>query len=259
MLQIKGLCFDYHQTQNILKNINLNAKKGEFIGILGPNGCGKSTLIKQILGILKPFSGYVKLFNKDISHYNHKDLANMLGFLPQKSSLSMPLLVEDILYMGRYSSLENPIKGYSITDTQEIDKIASSLNIQHLKKRIALSLSGGEFQRVLLARALASNPKILLLDEPTSALDLNYALETMRLCEKLCKTIHITTIAVLHDINLAGLFCTKIFFIKGGKILYAGSPKDLFQPNILLDVYGFDCDVIDHNGYPFIIVKKEKK
>ncbi|WP_143428730.1 ABC transporter ATP-binding protein [Helicobacter sp. 12S02232-10] len=110
-IQIKNLSFSYNASK-VLKNIRLNAKKGEFIGILGSNGCGKTTLIKQILGILKPSSGSIEIFDQDISNYTYKSLASIIGFLPQKSSLSMPLSVEDVLYMGRYSCLKNPIKGY---------------------------------------------------------------------------------------------------------------------------------------------------
>ncbi|PAF43175.1 ABC transporter ATP-binding protein [Helicobacter sp. 11S02596-1] len=255
---IENLSFSYGKS-NVLKNINLCVKKGEFIGILGPNGCGKSTLIKQILGILSPSFGSVKIFEKNVSDYSDKELAGILGFLPQKSALSMPLSVEDVLYMGRYSYLQNAIRGYDDTDKGAIEEIATMLGISHLKHRIALTLSGGEFQRVLLGRALVSNPKILLLDEPTSALDLNYAIEMMKICEELCLSKGITIISVLHDLHLAGLFCTKLHLLKNGEILYDGMPKDLFKPEILKEVYGFSCDVITHLGRPFVIPKKEKK
>ncbi|PAF43294.1 ABC transporter ATP-binding protein [Helicobacter sp. 11S03491-1] len=257
-ISIQELNFSYH-THKILQNINFEAKKGEFIGILGSNGSGKSTLIKQILGILEPDVGYIKIINKNITDYSHKQLANILGFVPQKSSLSMPLLVEDVLYMGRYSYLQNPLKGYDQNDMHHIDTIAKMLHIHHLKKRVILTLSGGEFQRVLLGRALASSPKILLLDEPTSALDINYAIEIMKICEKLSLENQITIIVVLHDLNLASLFCTKIFFLKKGEILYQGQVSELFNPEILEEVYGFACDVITHHGRPFIIPKKEKR
>lgn len=258
MVKTLNVSFSYG-THNVLQDINFEALEGEFIGIMGANGCGKSTLIRQILRILEPQVGRIEILAKPIKNYSHKELANLMGFLPQKSLISMPLLVEDILYMGRYATMKNSMTGYNRFDKEKLDSIATMLDIAHLKKRVALTLSGGEFQRVLLGRALMSEPKILLLDEPTSALDINYAIEMMKICEACTKNATITCIAVLHDVNLASLFCTKLFFLKDKKIAYSGSVQELFRPEILEDVYGFSCDVINHCGRPFVIPKKEKK
>lgn len=257
-LDISNLSFSY-EAKVVLKDIDLEATEGEFIGIMGANGCGKSTLIRQILRIFKPQVGFVEILGKPIENYSHKELASLIGFLPQKSALSMPLLVEDILLMGRYSTMRNSVMGYNRLDNEKINVLAQMLDINHLKKRVALTLSGGEFQRVLLGRALASEPRILLLDEPTSALDINYAIEIMKICENLTKNAKITCIAVLHDVNLASLFCTKIFFLKDKKIAYSGSVEELFCPEILKEIYGFACDVINHRGRVFVIPKKEEK
>lgn len=255
-VEISNVSFSYG-SKHIIKDISLHVNKGEFVGILGPNGCGKSTLLKNMLKILEPKSGIIKIDNKPIKDYSLKQLAKILGFVPQKSNLNMPLLVEDILYMGRYCHLKNEFAGYDKNDTQIVDKIAKMLNVYEFKNRIAHSLSGGEFQRVLLARALVSEPDILLLDEPTSALDLNYALEIMKLCKMLTKKMNILCVMVLHDLNLAGLFCDKIFMLKDGFVKYEGTPKELFTQEILKEVYGLTCDVIEYKNNPLVVAIKD--
>ncbi len=255
-LHVENLNFSYEQ-KDILNGINLDLKKGEFIGILGPNGCGKSTLLKNLLRLLNPQSGIITLENKNINEYSLKELSQTLGFVPQKSGLNMPLSVEDILYMGRFCHLKNQFSGYNKKDKEKIDEICSLLNITHFKKRLALSLSGGEFQRVILARALVSEPKILLLDEPTSALDLNYAIEIMKLCEMLSKKLNMLCVIVLHDLNLASLFCQRLIMLKDGIIKYDGNPKELMTKEILYEIYNLKCDIIEHKNRPFVVALKD--
>lgn len=255
-LHVKKLHFAYGK-KTILEDINLSVKEGEFVGILGPNGCGKSTLLKNLLKLLEPQSGIIQLQNKTIDEYSLKELAKLLGFVPQKSSLNMPLLVEDILYMGRFCHLKSSFLGYTKEDDKKIDEVMELLDIKHFKKRLAGSLSGGEFQRVILARALVSEPKILLLDEPTSALDLNYALEIMKLCRMLVEDLNILCVMVLHDLNLAGLFCDRLIMLKDGVICYKGTPKELFTCKILQEIYGLKCDVIEYKNSPFVVALKD--
>lgn len=253
---VENLNFTYG-TKEILKDISLSAKNGEFIGILGANGCGKSTLLKNILRVLAPKSGIVQINNKPLKDYSLKELAKTLGFVPQKSVLSMPLLVEDILLMGRFCHLKNQFSGYSKEDNEKVKEVMELLGISHFAKRLAHSLSGGEFQRVLLARALVSEPKILLLDEPTSALDLNYAIEIMKICTKLTKELNLLSIMVLHDLNLASMFCDEILMLKGGKVQYKGTPKELYTKEILKEIYGLNCDVIEYKNNPFVVALKD--
>ncbi|MDO5046466.1 ABC transporter ATP-binding protein [Campylobacter sp.] len=253
---VENLNFTYG-AKEILKDISLSAKNGEFIGILGANGCGKSTLLKNILRVLAPKSGIVQINNKPLKDYSLKELAKTLGFVPQKSVLSMPLLVEDILLMGRFCHLKNQFSGYGKEDNEKVKEVMELLGISHFAKRLAHSLSGGEFQRVLLARALVSEPKILLLDEPTSALDLNYAIEIMKICTKLTKELNLLSIMVLHDLNLASMFCDEILMLKGGKVRYKGTPKELYTKEILKEIYGLNCDVIEYKNNPFVVALKD--
>jgi len=256
-LCVKDLHFGFHKKE-ILQSINLSVKSGEFVGILGPNGCGKSTLLKNILQIYTPNSGAVMLDDKNIAEFSQKELARMIGFVPQKSGLTMPLRVKDIVIMGRYSYIDTIFSGYSDDDYKKMDEILKTLNLDEFKERIAFSLSGGEFGRVMLARALIGEPKVLLLDEPTAALDLNYAISILEICANLIKKLQIIGVIVIHDLNLATLFCDRVLMLKDGKVAYNGTPNELFTKEILKEIYDLDCEIITHNEKPFIIPTKKE-
>lgn len=256
-ISIENASFSYGLSEeNLLDKINLNIEKGKFIGILGPNGCGKSTLLKVILKYLNPKEGIIKIENKELKEYTQSELAEILSFVPQKSSLTMPLTVEDVVYMGRVPYMKNKWTGFDREDREKVEKIMQMLKIDKFKNRVVFSLSGGEFQRVLLARALVQNTNIMLLDEPTSALDMNYALEIMRLTSYFVKNESLTAVMVLHDLNLASMYCDSIILLKNGKIAYEGTPKELFRPEILEEIYGFNCEVIENNGFSYVIPNK---
>ena len=256
-ISIENTTFSYGLgEENLLDGINLNIEKGKFIGILGPNGCGKSTLLKVILKYLNPKEGIIKIENKELKEYTQSELAEILSFVPQKSSLTMPLTVEDVVYMGRVPYIKNRWTGFDREDREKVEKIMQMLKIDKFKNRVIFSLSGGEFQRVLLARALAQNTNIMLLDEPTSALDMNYALEIMKLTSYFVQNESLTAVMVLHDLNLASMYCDSIILLKNGKIAYEGTPKELFRPEILEEIYGFNCEVIENNGFSYVIPNK---
>ena len=256
-ISIENTTFSYGLSEeNLLDGINLNIEKGKFIGILGPNGCGKSTLLKVILKYLNPKEGIIKIENKELKEYTQSELAEILSFVPQKSSLTMPLTVEDVVYMGRVPYMKNKWTGFDREDREKVEKIMQMLKIDKFKNRVIFSLSGGEFQRVLLARALTQNTNIMLLDEPTSALDMNYALEIMRLTSYFVQNESLTAVMVLHDLNLASMYCDSIILLKNGKIAYEGTPKELFRPEILEEIYGFNCEVIENNGFSYVIPNK---
>lgn len=256
-ISIENTTFSYGLgEENLLDGINLNIEKGKFIGILGPNGCGKSTLLKVILKYLNPKEGIIKIENKELKEYTQSELAEILSFVPQKSSLTMPLTVEDVVYMGRVPYIKNKWIGFDREDREKVEKIMQMLKIDQFKNRVIFSLSGGEFQRVLLARALVQNTNIMLLDEPTSALDMNYALEIMKLTSYFVQNESLTAVMVLHDLNLASMYCDSIILLKNGKIAYEGTPKELFRPEILEEIYGFNCEVIENNGFSYVIPNK---
>ncbi len=256
-MKVSGLNFSYGK-RAILQDVCLNLERGKFYGILGPNGCGKSTLLKNILQILKPASGIIEINGKKASEYSLKELAALIGFVPQKTALAAALNVNEILLAGRFCRLKSAFSGYDASDRDKVERIAELLDVKKFLNRSAFELSGGEFGRILLARALVSEPEILLLDEPTGALDMNYAIEAMSICENLTRSLNLTSVIVLHDLNLASLFCDEILMLKEGAVRYRGSASELFTPQIIKEIYGFDALIVEENGVKFILPKKEK-
>ena len=256
-MKVSGLNFSYGK-RAILQDVCLNLERGKFYGILGPNGCGKSTLLKNILQILKPASGIIEINGKKASEYSLKELAALIGFVPQKTALAAALNVNEILLAGRFCRLKSAFSGYDASDRDKVERIAELLDVKKFLNRSAFELSGGEFGRILLARALVSEPEILLLDEPTGALDMNYAIEAMSICENLTRSLNLTSVIVLHDLNLASLFCDEILMLKDGAVRYRGSASELFTPQIIKEIYGFDALIVEENGVKFILPKKEK-
>ncbi|AQW85770.1 heme ABC transporter ChuBCD, ATP-binding protein [Campylobacter pinnipediorum subsp. caledonicus] len=255
-IDIKNLSFGYTDKQ-ILKSINFSASSRDFLGILGANGSGKSTLLKNISGLLNSNHNSVYFDNIPIENYSKKQLSRMIGFVPQKSFLSAPFLVEEVVLMGRFAHMKNAFSGYNKEDHIKVDEVLELLGISDFKNRDTSSLSGGEFSKVLIARALVAEPKILLLDEPTSALDLNYAVEMMKICKKLTDELGLISIAVIHDLNLASMFCNRLIMLKKGNLVYSGTSKELYTTEILKDVYDLKCDILEYKSNPLVVAIKE--
>lgn len=256
MIRVENLSFAYERP--ILKDVSLEIKEGDFLGILGPNGSGKSTLLKTMIKSLTYEKGEIYVFDKNLKDYSLKEYAKLIGFVPQSSQLFVPLKVIDVLLMGKYLGLKYSFSSYSKEDIDDILLRAKEFKLENFLDRNVFSLSGGEFQRVLLARALLKNPKILFLDEPTSALDLNYAIELLSLCERLVKQKKLTVICILHDLNLASLFCNKLILLKDGEVRHKGGVKELFTKEILKEIYDFSCEIIYKDDKPYILASKEK-
>ena len=253
-LKVDELSFGYVKGKQILEQVSLSVGNREFLGILGPNGCGKSTLLKNIMNYFPPDSGTVILFNEEIYAMDRKKIAKKMSYVPQKSGMQMPLTVFETILMGRLPHLKSRWEGYSDTDYKIAEEVISGLKLEEFKNRITLSLSGGEFQKVLLARALVQNPEIILLDEPTSNLDMNHAVELMSLVKEMTINSDLSAVAVLHDLNLASLFCDIVLFIKNGKVKYIGKPQEVFKKEIIRNIYGIDVHIgYTDMGFPYVI------
>ncbi len=236
MLEIRNLNFSYGKN-HVLDNINISATSGEFIAIIGPNGAGKSTLIKIVDGILRTRSHMVMLEERALEKISRRDLARIIAYLPQESSFTFNYTVQEVVLMGRFPYIKG-VWAYTKEDYQIIREMMILMGIDGFVNRSFNELSGGEKQRVLIASALAQQPKIILLDEPTSALDIHHQIEIYRILKKLQKQQNLTVIVVTHDINLAAQFCERIILMGAGKIIRDGDPAEVLQFQLLQDTFG---------------------
>lgn len=247
VLSVKNLDFDYG-TNKIIENISFHVEPGDFISILGVNGSGKSTLIKCLNKILKCDEGVVFIENQDINNLKNNDIAKIIGYVPQNLEKGF-LTVFDTVLLGRKPYIEWNVSEDDIELTWNIIK---SLNLEDLALRYVNELSGGELQKVIIARALVQEPKILLLDEPTSGLDLKNQFEVMKFIKKISKEHAIASIIVMHDLNLAIRYCDKFIMLKKGGLIISGDMCDL-SANHIKQIYGVDVYIKKFEGIPFIL------
>lgn len=255
IINIKKLNYSYGKKE-VLKELSLDIDKNKLTGIIGPNGCGKSTLAKNIIKYINGKFESFKIMDTDIRELTHKKIAQLISYIPQKSIIIPNISVFDYVLLGRFPLLKNSWDNYSEQDYEIVEKNINLLNIRELKDRNIETLSGGELQKALLARALAQEAKILLLDEPTSALDLNNAVEFMKILKNISMKKEISVIIIIHDLNLASLFCDSLIILKDGRFIEKGSPKEVINEANIKSVYNLDCKVCyNENDKPYIIPK----
>ena len=234
LLSVNNMEFSY-KDRKILNGINFTVEKGDFISILGINGSGKSTLLKCINKILSYEKGSILLNDEDIKNIDNFKIAQKIAYVPQKFSVERSTVFDAIL-LGRRPYITWNVSKEDIEITENVMKL---LNIESYALRYINELSGGELQKVVLARALVQDPEILLLDEPTSDLDLKNQYDVMNLLKKISKDKKITPIVVLHDINLALRYSNKFILLKNGKVKCGG--EDAINSNTIKEVYGIDA------------------
>lgn len=224
--------------KTIIQEVSLDVKYGEFVGIIGPNGSGKSTLLRTVYRVIKPDSGAVLLNGKDLKHMKLADSAKMVGVVGQFNHLNFDLTVLEVVLMGR-----TPHKGLLQTDNAADYEIAweaiRKVGMEKYADRKFSTLSGGEKQRLILARTLAQQPQILVLDEPTNHLDIKYQLELL----SIVKSLGIGVLAALHDLSLAAMYCDKLYVMKNGKIVTWGRPNTILTPALVRAVYEIGCSI----------------
>jgi iron complex transport system ATP-binding protein len=238
-LTINDLSFSYAGV-SILKNMNFNVDLGELVTIVGPNGSGKSTLLKCINRILKTKQNSILVDGQDANELSIKDLSKLMGYVPQTSTSAFPFTVFDVVMMGR-----KPYIHWNIgeSDNEIVVQMMAILGIDHLAMRQFTELSGGEQQKVIIARALAQQPKLLLLDEPTSSLDIKHQLEILCILKGLAQSKERSVIVTLHDLNLASRFSDRMIMVKKGCIYAMGSPNEVLTAQNIETVYGINADV----------------
>jgi len=240
-LTINKLSFNYTGIQ-VLKDVELELGLGEILSIVGPNGSGKSTLLKCINRILKTTQNTVLIDGKDTSKLNLKELSKIMGYVPQSSTSTFPFTVFDVVLMGRKPYIHWNL---SERDNEIVAEMLDFLGIGELSMRHFNELSGGEQQKVIVARALAQQPQILLLDEPTSSLDIKHQLEILCMLRSLTQGKERSVIVSMHDLNLASRFSDRMIMLKQGKIFASGTPESVLTEENIEKVYGISCKVIN--------------
>lgn len=237
MLQINNLKYSVNNTV-VINNINMEIKKADFVVLIGPNGAGKTTLLELVTKMLNKSSGEIKINNKNIEQYKRKELAKLISYVPQTTNSDNFFTVEQVVLMGRIPYLDT-FEQYSKSDYDLTKKAMEKTNIYHLKDRNINTLSGGELQKVFIARAINQEAEILILDEPVNNLDIKQQIETMEILKNLNDS-GITIICVLHDINIAYKYANKVILISRGEIVEQGDREKVITSENIKKVFDVD-------------------
>ena len=253
IIEVKDLTFGYDADTQVLHGITFTVDEPSFICIVGPNGVGKSTLIRCVNNLITPTGGSVKVYDKDVTEYTLKEMAKVVGYVPVATSDFNVMTVLDTVLLGRYAHQKWK------TDSDDINlayKALEAMEIEWLAMRDFNELSAGQHQKVALARGLVQEPMILILDEPTSNLDIRHQMYVLEFLKKLSKKARTTVIMVSHDLNLSAKFADKIMVMAPPGILYSfGTPQETITEEMIRDVYKVDCSIVDDMGSPHVILQ----
>jgi iron complex transport system ATP-binding protein len=234
-------CFAY-RASNVLQYIDLDLAPGQFYGLIGPNGSGKTTLLDLLTATRVLQSGQISFQGRALGQYSKKELATKIALVPQQFAMGFDFTVADLVLMGRYPYIprfSNP----SARDLDLVDEAMHVMQIQSLRHRLITDLSGGEKQRVVVARALAQDTEVLVLDEATSNLDIHHTIEIMHVIRKLVCDQGRTVIAAIHDLNLAAAFCDQVIVLKEGRIFNAGPVAEVLTSELIAEVFQVEAQV----------------
>lgn len=225
----------------IIEEVTFEASPGEIIGLIGPNGSGKSTTLRTVYRMLRPLAGNILLDGVDVWKLSARESAQRTGIVVQESNDNFDFTVREVVEMGRIPH-KKPWEKDNEEDADVVTRSLQRVGMVDLLDRAYGTLSGGEKQRILIARALAQEPRLLVMDEPTNHLDIRYQLEIMELVQK----IGVTTLVTLHDLNLAAAFCTRLYLLSNGHIVASGRPEEVLIPSLLRQVFGVGAIVSKH-------------
>ncbi len=251
-VKVNDVCFGYSSTR-ILDNVSVEFERSSFISIVGPNGAGKSTLLKCMNKILSPESGDIYVDGQELKRMKRKEVARNLAYVPQSSNRIFPTTVFETVMMGRRPHLGWLTKE---NDKEKVWQVLEEMGLEELALSSFDELSGGQQQKVLIARALAQDTGVILLDEPTSDLDIWHQLDVMENVKRLVRTTNVTALMVVHDLNLAARYSDRILMLKDGKIIAVEDPVSVITPDNIASVYGVEAHVHTHEGTPYVIPLK---
>ena len=250
MMEVKNISYHYHGGGEVLKDVNFTLEQGQFLAILGNNGVGKSTLLKCLNKILKADSGELLLDGESILQMSNHQVSQRIAFVSQTVP-NTQMTVHDVVMLGRRPYMK---WGFTEKDHQIVHSAMDRLNLESLRGRFLNQLSGGERQKVMLARALAQQPKLLLLDEPTSSLDIHNQYQVLEIVRELCHHDGLTAVVVIHDLNLALRFCDRFLLLRQGQV-YAKGDYRILTPEALKAVYQIDGRVVEVENQRMVLVE----
>ena len=239
LLNVKDVRFSYEGVLQVLKGVSLSVDSGEVVTLLGPNGTGKTTLLKIIMGMIHPSSGEVRIFGEPITNYSRSQLAKLVGWVPQSEYIAFPYTVEEYILFGRTPHL-GLMPVITSLDREVVDEIIEELGIPHLRRREVTKLSGGEAQLVRIGRALAQQPRLLILDEPTSHLDLRNSTKVLEIIHYLAKKRELGVLFTTHNPNEPVLAADRVYMLSEGRVVKEGTPQEVINPEIIKEVYGVE-------------------
>lgn len=245
-IELKHLTFSYTD-EPLFRDLSLSFPHGSFVSIIGPNGAGKTTLIRALIRTIDTKSGYLSYHGLDAAHMNRKEQARHISFVPQSNRIMWDLSVSECVAMGRYA-YRSRFSQLTGEDLRQVEKAIDDLGLSHLAHRIASELSGGEYQRMLIARAIAQNASIIALDEPVSHLDIHHQVEILSLLKHLIETQEVTVITVLHDLNAAYTFSDQVVLLDSGAHVATGTPQEILTKERIEQVYKVHVDIIEREG-----------
>lgn len=249
MLNVENLSFHYRNGPEILRQVSFSLEDGQFLAILGNNGAGKSTMLKCFNQILRVEGGHVWMDGEDLLTMTHREVAQWVAFVSQNIP-STQMTVHDVVMLGRRPYMR---WGFTEEDHRIVHEAMDRLHLSDMRGRFLNELSGGERQKVMLARALAQQPKVLLLDEPTSSLDIQNQYQVLDIVRDICRTSTITAVMVIHDLNLALRFCDRFLLLKDGQV-YRSGDSSILDRQALREVYGVNAHVATVEGKSIVLV-----
>jgi len=249
-LEISNLSFNYG-SKDVLRDVSLKVDGGEVLALIGPNGSGKSTLLKCVVGVLKPLRGKIAVGGVDLSKLSERERARLVGYLPQYLPMVFPVTVFECILLGRLPSFwTKPGK----RDFEAVQRVLQSLNLTGFADKYIDEMSGGERQRVHIARVLAQEARVMLFDEPTANLDLKYQLDVMELIRKASREKEAATIIALHEVNLALKYADRVAVLNGGEMVCEGRPEEVITREMITRVYEVKADVVEYDGRPRVLL-----
>ncbi len=243
ILELERVRYSYEKDSSFIHDLSFSIPEGGFIGLLGANGSGKSTILKLACGILKPSSGLLRLWGKDLLAQNSRDRAKLISYLPQTLDISVPFTVKELVSMGLYP--------YDIPPALSVDEALDMVGLRDKANARLTDLSGGERRRTFICMTLVQGAGLLLLDEPLANLDIKYQIELVKLLKNLRETRNIAVIMALHDINMALQF-ENVMLIKDGNLIGSGRPDEVLSQSMLKKAFGVNVEVIrsaSHGAY----------